>query len=139
MFSGDDPFPHRAHCWTWQQGKRSSGEVVAALLKCTNPYLIFCVPCWMAREAWPAGRRVVELEGPGGWASRAEQYSRTLGGQEGWTSRTETSTNVLGKNMISKLLTIPQKSAWSSNWVLVPPSPSHKPEGIGLAASLGAL
>ena len=57
----------------------------------------------MAREAGPAGRRVGELEGPGGWASRAEQYSFTLGGQEGWTSRAEASTDVLGYNMLSKL------------------------------------
>ena len=110
----------------------------------------------MAREAGPAGQKVVELEGPGGWASRAEQYSRTLGGQEGWTSRRETSTHV--HNMFSTLITIPTNAAvcphfiinliflWSIlylfrslNCVFVPPSPSHKPEGIGLGPFLGAL
>ena len=57
----------------------------------------------MARESGPAGWREVELEGPGGLASRAEQYSCMLVGQEGWTNRAKASTDVLGYNMSSTL------------------------------------
>ena len=47
--------------------------------------------------------------GLGGWAGRAEQYSRLLCAQGGWASREETATGVLGYNMFSTLITTPPK------------------------------
>ena len=83
---------------------------------CTAPSLP-PVPRWVAMEAGHTDG-VVDLEGPGGWASRPEQYSCTLYGQRGWTSRAENLTDVLGSNMFSTLVTIPKNTAFCPHFTI---------------------
>ena len=73
--------------WRWILSRTElsimDGEVVAALLINFKPFYISGFPCWMAREARPAGPRVGELEGSG-WLG---QQGRAVKLRAGWPGR----------------------------------------------------
>ena len=131
------------------------GEVVTALLISTKPPLIRGVPRWVAREAGPAGRSSraggARAAGPAGERSRAAGLVAREAGPAGQKLQLASLVLICFPHLSQSQRILPfcplfiilfsyglsSIPSFFLNWVITPPSPSHRREGMG--ASLEAL